>query len=64
MPNAYSYTCADFPGMETCPGAFTAATREELVDHIEAHAWTAHGEEPAKWSEEDRAGVAALIRVL
>ncbi len=59
---AYSYSCNDFPGMESCPGTFTAATESELWQHIELHARQAHGEDPAKWSAEDRQGVKDLIR--
>ena len=56
------YRCADFPGMETCPGAFTAETEAELWKHIELHAKEAHQENPGQWSDEDRKGVTAAIR--
>ena len=59
---AYSYSCKDFPGMESCPGSFTAGTEAELMKHVELHAREAHGEDPAKWSAEDRAGVKGIIR--
>ncbi len=59
---AYSYRCKEFPGMETCPGSFTAATESELWKHIELHAREAHQEDPAKWSADDRNGVKAIIR--
>jgi predicted small metal-binding protein len=59
---AYTYRCADFPGMEACPGAFTAATEAELWNHIELHAREAHQENPSQWSDDDRQGVKAAIR--
>jgi predicted small metal-binding protein len=54
---AFTYRCADFPGMESCPGSFTADTKEEVLKHVELHATEAHQEDPAKWSAEDRQGV-------
>jgi len=59
---AVSYTCADYPGMEACPGRFQAESADELWHHIEAHATIAHGENPAEWAKEDRDQVTALIR--
>ena len=59
---AYTYRCADFPGMEKCPGSFTAETETELWKHIELHAIDAHQENPDQWSEEDRKGVKNAIR--
>jgi hypothetical protein len=59
---AYSYRCADFPGMETCPGSFTAETVDEIRKHINLHAREAHGENPDQWSVEDRKGVEDAIR--
>jgi hypothetical protein len=61
---AYSYSCKDFPGMEACPGKFTAETETELWKHIELHAREAHQEDPAKWSADDRKGVKGIIRSL
>ena len=59
---AYSYQCREYPGLETCPGSFTAETEEELWQHIELHAATAHQEDPAQWSPEDRRQVKEIIR--
>lgn len=59
---AYSYRCADYPGMETCPASFTAATETELWKLIELHAAVAHGEKPEQWTAEDRKAVKDLIR--
>lgn len=59
---AYSYKCGDFAGMETCPGHVVAATHDEIWQLIALHAKVAHGEDPAEWTTEDRAGVDALIR--
>ena len=62
MSQIYSYACKDYPGMEACPGRFSAETEAELTQHIELHASVAHGEDPAKWSAEDRATLKALIK--
>jgi predicted small metal-binding protein len=59
---AYSYRCTEFPGMEGCPGSFTAATADEVRKHVELHAREAHGEEPAEWSAEDQRQIQDLIR--
>ncbi len=37
---AYQLTCAD-TGAD-CPGSFTAATKEELMEHVKIHAQYAH----------------------
>jgi predicted small metal-binding protein len=58
---AYSYRCGDYPGMESCPGSFTAETEVELWKHIELHAKTAHDEDPTKWSPDDRDQMKRLI---
>ena len=58
---AYSYRCGDYPGMEACPGSFTAETEAELWKHIELHAATAHQESPEKWSSEERQTMKKLI---
>ncbi|KRD49031.1 DUF1059 domain-containing protein [Ensifer sp. ENS10] len=57
----YTYRCKDFPGMEACPGSFTAETEAELWKHIELHGATAHGEKPEQWSKEDREQVAKIV---
>jgi hypothetical protein len=59
---AYSYRCADYPGMESCLGSFTAETEAELWKHIELHAATAHGETPSKWTAEERQQMKKLIQ--
>jgi predicted small metal-binding protein len=58
----YSYSCGDYPGMESCPGSFTAETEAELWKHIELHAATAHQENPQQWSAQDREQMKNLIR--
>ncbi|MDX8433535.1 MULTISPECIES: DUF1059 domain-containing protein [Mesorhizobium] len=59
---AYSYRCKDYPGMEACPGSFTAETETELWKHIELHAAIAHQENPEQWSPEDRQQVKKIIQ--
>jgi hypothetical protein len=59
---ARSYRCADYPGMESCSGSFTAETESELWQHIELHAATAHQETPSKWTAEERQQMKKLIR--
>jgi hypothetical protein len=59
---ACSYRCGDYPGMEACPGSFTAQTEAELWKHIELHAAEAHQEDPAQWSAEDRQQIQKIIR--
>ncbi len=59
---AIGYACRDYPGMESCGGSFFADTEPELWQHIELHAAVAHGEEPAAWSDQDRADISALIK--
>jgi predicted small metal-binding protein len=61
---AYTYRCRDFPGMEACPASFTAQSPEEVMKHVELHATQAHGEDPSKWSKDDRAMVDQMIRRL
>ena len=63
MTIKYSYACKDYPGMEDCPGAVTAASEEEVWKLMETHAQVAHGENPDDWSEEDRSFLKTLIRV-
>jgi hypothetical protein len=48
--------------MEACPASFTAETEAELWKHIEMHATTAHQENPAQWSSEDREQMEKLVR--
>jgi hypothetical protein len=47
--------------MEACPASFTAETEMELWKHIELHGATAHQENPAQWSPEDRQQIKKLI---
>ncbi len=62
MKIAYSYACKDYPGMEACVGQFTAGTEAEVITLVALHASVAHGEDPAKWSEGDRAYLKTLIK--
>jgi hypothetical protein len=62
MKTAYSYACKDYPEMEECPGHFVAQTEDEIWKLIELHASVAHGEDPAAWSDEDRAYLEMLIK--
>lgn len=59
---AYSYRCKDYPGMEACPGSFTAETEAELWKHIELHGTAAHQEKPEQWSQDERKQMKDLIR--
>ena len=61
---AYSFSCNDYPGMETCRGSFVAETEEELWRHIELHGKLAHQEDPAAWSPEEREQIKHLIRTV
>ena len=54
MKTAFSYACKDYPGMEACPGKFTAETEAEVMKHVELHASVAHDEDPTAWNEDDR----------
>jgi predicted small metal-binding protein len=60
----FSYACAEFSGMEDCPGKVQAATEAELWELIKTHARIAHGEEISAWSDEDIAQVRDLIKTL
>jgi hypothetical protein len=62
MEPVHSYACADYPGMETCPGRFYAQTPGELWKHIELHASDSHAEDPTAWTDEDRAQLKELIK--
>ncbi len=59
---AYSYRCAEYPGMEECPASITTETEEELWKHIELHGTAAHQEDPNAWSEQERQQIHQLIR--
>ena len=61
---AYSYSCAEFPGMEDCPGRVQAKTESELWELIKTHAQIAHGEDVSAWSGEDIALVENLFKVV
>ena len=61
--SVHSYACKNYPGNENCPGLFQARTAEELWKHIELHGQLAHNENPATWSNEDKAQVKALVMV-
>jgi predicted small metal-binding protein len=62
MMTTYSYACRDYPGMEACPGHFVAESEAEVWQLMELHARIAHGEDPAAWSEDDRAELKKLIK--
>jgi hypothetical protein len=59
---AWSYACAEFPGMQNCPGTFRTETEEELWRHLELHGAIAHGEQPENWSDDERRQIRDLIR--
>jgi len=48
--------------MEACPAQVTAETEDEVWKLMELHASVAHGEDPAAWSDEDRAYLKTLIK--
>ncbi len=58
---AYTYVCAQFPGMESCPGKMTAGTEDELWQLVELHGRVAHGEDPAQWTEEERRQIGEIM---
>ena len=62
MTTKFSYACKDYPEMESCPGYFVAESSDELWKLIELHATVAHGEDPGKWSDEDRHFLKTLIK--
>jgi len=62
VTKTYSYACRDYPGMETCPARFTVETEDEICKLIELHAAVAHGEDPATWSDQDRAYLKSLVK--
>ena len=62
MTTTFSYACRDYPGMEGCPGQFTAETRDELWQLVELHARVAHDEEPSAWSADEKTMLEKLIR--
>jgi hypothetical protein len=62
MKTVFSYACRDYPGMEKCPGHFSAETEGEIWKLMEVHACVAHGEDPAAWTAEDKAFLKTLIR--
>lgn len=62
MATAFSYACRDYPGMDSCPGHFTAASEDELWKIVELHASVAHGEDPEAWSDEERRYLGTLIK--
>ena len=62
MASEFSYACKDYPEMESCPGHFVAETEDEIWKLMELHASVAHGEDPGKWSSEDRQYLKTLIK--
>ncbi len=57
-----SYSCSDYPGMESCPGHFVAESEDELMQLTELHARVAHGEDPAQWGTDDINAVKELFK--
>lgn len=62
--NAYSYSCRDCEGMETCPASVVAATKDELWQLVEMHARVAHGEDPKGWDKDTRDYLGSLITIV
>ncbi len=62
MTSRHSYACKDYPGMDVCPGHFVAETEDEIWRLMELHASVAHGEDPGKWTDEDRQYLKTLIK--
>lgn len=61
---AYSYACADYQGMESCPGKVIAATEDEVWKLMELHAKIAHGEDANEWDDETRSYLKTLIKTV
>lgn len=61
---AYSYTCADCDGMETCPGKVVAEKEEEVWKLMELHAQIAHDEDASEWDDETRTYLKTLIKAV
>jgi len=61
---AYSYACADFDGMEACPGEVVAETEDELLELIGLHAKIAHDEDASQWDTETQAYLKTLIKTV
>ena len=61
---AYSYACADFDGMEACPGKVVAETEDELLKLIGLHAKIAHDEDASQWDNETQAYLKTLIKTV
>ena len=61
---AYSYACADWEGMEACPGKVVAETEDEVWKLIELHAKIAHDEDASKWDDETLAYLKTLIKIV
>ena len=58
----FSYVCRALQGMESCPGEFYAGTEDELLQHMDLHAKSAHQQDPSAWPAEVTAAVRAVIR--
>jgi len=61
---AYSYACADWEGMEACPGKVVAETEDEIWKLIELHAKIAHDEDASQWDDETRNHLKTLIKTV
>jgi predicted small metal-binding protein len=62
MTKAYSYSCCDCEGMESCPASVVAETKAEVRELIGHHARIAHQEEPDEWDKGTRDYLETLIR--
>ena len=61
---AFSYACADYEGMESCPGKIIADTEDEVWKLMELHAKIAHDEDAKGWDDETRAYLKSLIKTV
>ena len=61
---AYSYACADYEGMEACPGKVVAETEDEVWKLMGTHAKVAHNEDASEWDDETVAYLKTLIKLV
>ena len=61
---AFSYSCRDCDGMETCPASVVAESKDEVWKLMELHAQVAHRENPADWDKETRDYLGTLIKAV
>lgn len=60
----YSNACANFEGMEACPGKLIAETEDEVWKLMGLHAKLAHDEDVNGWDDETRAYLKSLIKTV